>query len=469
MVNKTGKPVQILIVDDEPLIRKSLYEILRIEGYRVQMAETGEEALGILKKERIDIVVTDFQLPKMNGIALLEEIKRWSLKTEVILITGYATLESAVDAMKQGAFHYFAKPLRLDEVRKVVAEAMGKIRLRRENRALREQVESFQGKVRIITQDGEMQRLLDMSRQIAPTDCNVLITGESGTGKELVAKAIHQTSLRKDKPFVVINCAAMPETLLESELFGYIRGAFTGAATDKEGLFEIAHEGCVFLDEIADIPPSMQVKLLRVIQEGEVRRIGDTLSKNIDVRIMAATNKNLASEISNGGFREDLFYRLNVIAINLPSLKDRSDDIPILTQSLLQKYTKQLGKPGVKIAFDALSALQNYSWPGNVRELENVIERAIVLSDGDTITAKNLPSKILSAIFYNSVKQEPDLAELNYKEAKKRALNIFNRSYIIGILEKTGWNITAASEQAGMDRSNFKKIIKKYSVEMKKE
>ncbi|OGQ07443.1 MAG: hypothetical protein A3G32_00740 [Deltaproteobacteria bacterium RIFCSPLOWO2_12_FULL_40_28] len=424
-------------------------------------------AMHQLSHHDFTVVIIDSDLGDINGLQLLEWIITQVVRPEVVLLSQASSTEVVVKAIKHGAFDYLEKPLvSVNKVTHLIRQAIEKYKLIHPSY---ENGENFPGYQGIVGTSPKMRAVFDLIRSVSASDTNVLITGESGTGKELVAKAIHQTSLRKDKPFVVINCAAMPETLLESELFGYIRGAFTGAATDKEGLFEIAHEGCVFLDEIADIPPSMQVKLLRVIQEGEVRRIGDTLSKNIDVRIMAATNKNLASEISNGGFREDLFYRLNVIAINLPSLKDRSDDIPILTQSLLQKYTKQLGKPGVKIAFDALSALQNYSWPGNVRELENVIERAIVLSDGDTITAKNLPSKILSAIFYNSVKQEPDLAELNYKEAKKRALNIFNRSYIIGILEKTGWNITAASEQAGMDRSNFKKIIKKYSVEMKKE
>lgn len=355
---------KLLIVDDERIALKNLEHVMAKEGYKITSTQSGPNALKLLDEQQFDVVLTDLRMEKVDGLQILRKCRELYPDTEVIMITGFATLQSAVDTMKQGAFHYIAKPFNLDEVRKVVKEAVEKVRLKKENRQLREQVEAFRGKVKIVTQDATMLRLLDMARQIATTDCNVLVSGESGTGKELFAKFIHFHSNRADGPFYAINCGAFTEELLGNELFGHEKGAFTGATTLKKGLIEMATGGTLFLDEITEMPASMQVKLLRVIQEREVRRLGATEPVFVDVRVIAATNRNIQESIKGGHFRQDLYFRLNVVSIHVPPLSERKDDIPLLCYYFLKKYVTLMKKELTEISQDVIVLLQNYDFPG---------------------------------------------------------------------------------------------------------
>ncbi|WIM05439.1 MAG: sigma-54 dependent transcriptional regulator [Candidatus Nitricoxidivorans perseverans] len=447
---------KLLIVDDEKIAVKNLEHVLKKEGYEVTATQSGANALTHLDKQQFDVVLTDLRMEKVDGLQILKKCRESCPDTEVILITGYATLESAVDAMKQGAFYYIAKPFRLDEVRKVVAEAMEKIRLRRENCALREQVESFQGKVRIITQDGEMQRLLDMSRQIAPTDCNVLITGESGTGKELFAQYLHHHSRRAEGHFLAVNCGAFNEELLANELFGHVRGAFTGAATDKKGLLVAADGGTLFLDEITEMPLAMQVKLLRVIQEREVLPLGATTPVKVDVRFVAATNRDMQDMVKQGEFRQDLYFRLNVVNLHIPPLSRRRDDVPLLAYHFLKKCAVRMGKPVAEISAEALDILKAYDFPGNVRELENIIERGVAIATGDTIESAHLPDDL----------RELTIRTFRKKEGRLPSLEEQERDYIRWVLQETGGNQTLAAQILGIDRVSLWRKLKRYQLEM---
>ncbi|MBI2340328.1 MAG: sigma-54-dependent Fis family transcriptional regulator [Deltaproteobacteria bacterium] len=473
------KHYSCLFIDDDRDILRTLEKIARENKWSFLSFADGNAALEALDHSLFDAVVVEFSLPGFSGLQILEWLKTRPHQPEVIIVTAKASVDSAVKALKLGAFDYLTKPF------ETVEKVAFCLRHALEKHELLKKMQQFQGPgvlpgpgalpgagtpeefENIIGKSAKMQAIYEMIRHVAASHSNVLIQGESGTGKELVARIIHKNGPRALKPFVVINCSAMPETLLESELFGYDRGSFTGAVADKMGLFEVADGGTVFLDEIGEVPPSVQVKLLRVLQEGEIRPIGATEARIVDVRVIAASNKDLLGETRTGKFREDLYYRLNVIGISLPPLRERSEDVPPLAYYFLKNFSRKMGKEAGKFSLDVLQAFQSYPWPGNVRELENVIERAVVLTAGDTVTAKNIPPKILSASFYAPDNREGDLSQLKYREAKKRALNIFNRSYIIALLEKNGGNITAASEKAGMDRSNFKKIIRKYRVEAK--
>jgi DNA-binding NtrC family response regulator len=371
------------------------------------------------------------------------------------MITGYATLESAVESMKHGAFYYIAKPFKLDEVRKVVKEALEKVRLKQENRHLREQIEKYQGKVKIITQDGGLKRLLDTSRQIAPTDCNVLISGESGTGKELFARFIHLNSQRADGPFFAINCGAFSEELLGNELFGHEKGAFTGASVMKKGLIEMASQGTLFLDEITEMPPSMQVKLLRVIQEKEVLRLGATEPVNVDVRFIAATNRDIQDAIKTGNFRQDLFFRLNVVSLRIPPLSERKEDISLLSYYFLKKYTTLMKKDVKEISPDVIAILMSYDFPGNVRELENIIERGVALSNGNSIEVAHLPEDL----------RELSIRTFRKKEGRIPSLEEQERSYINWVLSEVGGNKTLAAQILGIDRVSLWRKLKRYGLE----
>jgi DNA-binding NtrC family response regulator len=373
----------------------------------------------------------------------------------VIMITGYATLDSAVEAMKNGAFYYIAKPFKLEEVRKVVKEAVHKVRLKTENRQLREQLESYQGKVKIITQDPNTQKLLETARQIAPTDCNVLITGESGTGKELFARFIHLNSKRAEGPFFAINCGAFTEELLSNELFGHEKGAFTGANNMKKGLLEMASGGTLFMDEVTEMPPSMQVKLLRVIQEKEMLRVGGTESLKVDVRFVAATNRDIHDSMKSGAFRQDLYFRLNVVSLRIPPLSERKDDIPLLSYYFLKKYALLMKKGVTEIAEDVIALLMNYDFPGNVRELENIIERGVALTNDTAIETGHLPE---------------DLRELNIKTFRKKegkipSLEEHEMTYIQWVLNEVGGNKTLAAQILGIDRVSLWRKLKKYGLE----
>jgi len=446
---------KLLIVDDEKIAVKNLEHVLKKEGYEVTATQSGANALSHLDKQQFDVVLTDLRMEKVDGLQILKKCRESWPDTEVILITGFATLESAVDAMKQGAFYYIAKPFRLDEVRKVVAEAMEKIRLRRENCALREQVESFQGKVRIITQDGEMQRLLDMSRQIAPTDCNVLITGESGTGKELFAQYLHHHSRRAAGHFLAVNCGAFSEELLANEMFGHAKGAFTGAATDKKGLLVAADGGTLFLDEITEMPLSMQVKLLRVIQEREVLPLGATTPIKVDVHFVAATNRDMQDMVKQGEFRQDLFFRLNVVNLHIPPLSQRREDVPLLAYHFLKKCAARMGKPVAEISTETLDILKAYDFPGNVRELENIIERGVAIATGNIIETAYLPDDLRELAIRTFRKKEGRLPSLEEQE----------RDYIRWVLQEAGGNQTLAAQTLGIDRVSLWRKLKRYQLE----
>ena len=389
MIEKT-----ILVVDDDPGHRAALTKTLAKEGYEVHAVGSGAAALEFIRQEFVNLILTDLKMPQMDGVQLLKAAKTLYPEIEVILMTAFGTVNTAVEAMQEGAYHYIEKPLKSAEVRAVVAHALEKQILVLENQLLRNQLERAHDFDNIIGQSDTMRQVLDKVQQIAPSSATVLITGTSGTGKEVIATAIHMASPRRDKPFIKVNCAAFPESLLESELFGYERGAFTGATKRKPGRFELADRGTLFLDEIGDLPLDVQVKLLRVLQEGEFERLGGTTTLKVDVRIIAATAQDLDKAIQNGGFREELFWRLNVIPLRLPSLSERMEDIPLLVNYFLQIYNSKNNKQIRGISHDALEVLRNYNWPGNVRELENAIEQAVVLAKGDAITIDDLPQRI---------------------------------------------------------------------------
>jgi DNA-binding NtrC family response regulator len=394
-------------------------------------------------------------MEKVDGMQILKRCHELYPETEVIMITGFATLETAVETMKHGAFYYISKPFKLDEVRKVVKEAVEKVRLKHENRQLREQIENYQGKVKIITQDMKIQKLLETARQIAPTDCNVLLSGESGTGKELFARYIHYSSNRAEGPFFAINCGAFTEELLSNELFGHEKGAFTGAATMKKGLMEMASAGSLFLDEITEMPPSMQVKLLRVIQEKEVLRLGATEPLKVDVRFIAATNRDIQTAIKTGNFRQDLYFRLNVVLLHIPPLSERKDDIPLLSYYFLKKYSALMKKNITEISPDVIALLMNYDFPGNVRELENIIERGVALSTGSSIETVHLPEDL----------RELSIKTFRKKEGKIPSLEDQEMSYINWVLNEAGGNKTLAAQILGIDRVSLWRKLKKYGLD----
>jgi two-component system response regulator HydG len=388
---ETQPDLKVLVVDDEPAVVTSLQKVLVREGLTVLTASNGRQALEVVRDEAVAVVITDFQMPEMSGLDLLRSLKAITPETEVILITAHGTIEMAVNAMKQGAYDFVVKPFKRHDIVRGVRRALEKQRLVLENRQLRAELDRTLGHRQIIGQSLVMQEMLDLVEQVASSSAAVLLTGESGTGKELVARALHQGSLRASNAFVAINCAAIPDTLLESELFGYERGAFTGATSRKEGRFERAHKGTLFLDEIGEMAPHVQVKLLRALQDGEIERLGGTKTIQVDCRIVAATNRDLVEAVRRERFREDLYYRLNVITIDLPPLRERLDDVALLAHRFLDIYAKKNDKKVDGVTPNALELLSNYTWPGNVRELENVIERAIVLCKDNMITVDNLP------------------------------------------------------------------------------
>ncbi len=450
-------PPRILVVDDEAAALKNLAYLLRKEGYEVTACQSGQAGLKELRYREIDLVLTDLRMKDIDGLALLRQAREWQPDAEVIVITGHATLDSAVAAMKEGAFHYVAKPYRLDEVRQVVKNALEVVALKRENRSLRRRIDGYQGPVSIITQDLGMQRLLDTARQVAPTDCNILITGESGTGKELMARYLHLHSARASQAFVAVNCGALQEELLANELFGHEKGAFTGADRQKPGLIEMAAGGTLFLDEIAEMSPAMQVKLLRVLQERELLRVGGIEPVKVDARFIAATNRDLQEGVVSGRFRSDLYFRLNVVNLALPSLRDRQDDIPLLVFHFLRKFAQAMGKPVEDVAPEALAQLAHHDFPGNVRELANLVERGVALARGDRIEARHLPEGLRHLTPQAAPPRPPsgELATLAGNEA----------AYIAQVLEYTGGNRNRAADILGIDRVSLWRRIKRYGLE----
>jgi len=448
-------PGKLLIVDDEDVALRNLERVMTKAGYDVTAVKSGEEALALIETQKFDLLLTDLRMEKVDGMRLLKTCRSLHPDSEVIMITGYASAQSAVEAMKQGAFYYITKPFRLDEVRKVVAEAMEKIRLRDENRNLRQQVDAFEGKVRIVTQDGGMLRLLELARQVAPTDCNVLIVGESGTGKELFARYLHQQSTRRDGPYVAVNCGAFSKDLLANELFGHEKDAFTGAHSQKKGLVETASGGSLFLDEVTEMSPEMQVKLLRVIQEKEVLRLGATQPIKVDIRVIASTNREVAEAVRSGLLRQDLYFRINVVTLAIPPLAQRKGDIPLLAQYFLQKFAVQMKKPLNGIAPAVMEALQRYDYPGNVRELENVIARGCAVSSGDSIELSHLSENLR---LQNGI-------ALPGKGEKIPTLEEQEKNYIRWVLSELDGNQTAAASALGINRSSLWRKLKIYQEE----
>jgi len=394
---------KILVVDDDQGMREFLEILLVREGYEVTSASGGKEALDLCKKHKFDIAITDLMMPKINGIDVLKSIKEVSPKTLVILITGYASGETAIAAMQEGAYDYLEKNFDLEDLKAVIKDALSKKGVKEEDAVFMKDVEDALCFGNMIGKSKGMLKVYSLVRKVANTAANILITGESGTGKELVAGAIHENSSRKDKPFVIINCGGIPENLLESELFGYMKGAFSGAHVDKPGLFEVAHRGTIFLDEIGELPQFLQVKLLRVVQEKTFRRIGGTENIKVDVRIISATNQDLEQKVKNSDFREDLYYRLNVIPVKIPPLRERNEDIPLLARYFIEKYSKEFGKEIKKISPYALRLLMEYPFFGNVRELENIIERSVALETTNIILPENLIMPGIGEIDKNTV------------------------------------------------------------------
>jgi two-component system, NtrC family, response regulator AtoC len=386
--------VNILLIEDDQGSREALLILLKGSGFAIKGCTSGKEGLNLMAGERFDIVISDLLLPDMSGLDILTKIKQDSPRTEVILVTGHASAETAVQAMKNGAFDYITKPLNIDELRIIIDKAVEKGQLLQENVYLKKQLREKYEFTNIIGNSQAMQQLFTRMKRIIKTDSTVLILGESGTGKELVAKAIHFNGNRKEKPFIAVNCSAIPENLLESELFGHVKGAFTGAVKDKIGKFEAANFGTIFLDEIGTLPMHLQTKLLRVLQEQELERVGSNRQIKLDVRVISATNVNLEEEVQRGNFREDLFYRLNVIPVLIPPLRERIEDILPLTKHFLEKNCRAMQRPIMHLEKEALEALEAYPWNGNVRELENIIERIVALTEGDTVTLRDLPANV---------------------------------------------------------------------------
>lgn len=403
----------ILIVDDEKNYLLVLEDLLSEEGYGVFTADSAQDGLEILRANDLDVVITDMKMPRMDGMAFLEAIQLQNTDLPVIMMTAFGSVEKAVEAMRKGAYDYILKPFKNEELKLTIRKAIDHYRLVCRNRYLSHELQERYQFSNIIGKSAPMQRIYQLIEKVAPAKATVLITGESGTGKELIARAIHFNSPRREQPFISVNCGALPETLLESELFGHEKGAFSGAVSQRKGRFELAHEGTLFLDEITEMSFSLQVKLLRVLQEMEFERVGGTQSLKVDVRMVAASNRTLKEEVAAGRFRADLFYRLNVVHVALPPLRERTDDIPLLINHFLVKFAGEGSMDPISVDSDALRVLLEYPWPGNVRELENAMERAVILSSGHVITVKDLPSEIREGVATSSVVQEESIREVH--------------------------------------------------------
>lgn len=453
----TGK---ILIVDDEAIQRDIVRDILEDQGCDVAAVGNGAEALDYLKTTPVDVMLSDLRMPGMDGVELLQHAKAFDPEIVVVMITAYGSFESAVDAVKKGAYDYLAKPLDKGQLTLVVERALSRRRLADENRALRSQLQERYEFHNIIGHSPQMQEVFKMIEKIAPSQSTVMIYGESGTGKELVARALHSHSKRRDQRFLAVNCAAIPDSLLESEMFGYERGAFTGAIAQKKGLFEEADNGTLFLDEIGDLDVMLQAKLLRVLQEGEFQRVGGTKTLKANVRVLAATNKNLEEEVKEGRFRQDLYYRLNVVPIFLPPLRAKKEDIPSLAAHFLEKYNARHGKQVKRITSNAMKRFLDYRWEGNVRELESVIERSVILADGDVIDVESLPEKLQTPAQPHTPINPMEFAIPN----EGISLEQLERDLIESALKKTNWSIKKASELLGLSYKTLQYRIQKYRL-----
>jgi len=450
---------RVLVVDDERSMRELLAIMLRQAGHDVTVADGGEAAIKALKSDTFDLVITDLRMREVDGLAVLRAAKEQSPQTVVLVITAFASTETAVEAMKLGAYDYLTKPFKVDEIKLTIANALERKRLQDENQALKRQLRQERGFENFLGKSPQMLDIFETIRKAADSVSTVLITGESGTGKELVARAIHEESPRRNGPFVSINCGAVPETLMESELFGHVKGAFTGAVANTVGLFSAAAGGTLFLDEVTEVPSSVQVKLLRAIQEREIRRVGDTRDIKVDVRLIAASNREVAKAVADGVLREDLFYRLNVIPIHLPPLRERREDIPLLVAHFVRRLSAELGRPVRSVTPEALAILETYRWPGNVRELENVIERALVLGSGDRLDAPGLPPDLRRPRDVQDVAVEIPEDGLDLEAT----LSQIEHRYIQTALARTGGVQTRAAELLRVSLRQIRYKLQKYT------
>ena len=451
-----NKP-NLLVVDDESGHRQMIRAVMQDEGYQIHEAENGQKCLDLLNKKPVDIILLDMKMPVMNGIETLEEIKKWKHPPPVIMVTAFGSVGSAVEAMKAGAFDYLTKPADIEELKVVVKKAYDYRLLTRENTELKDKLSKLQKSAKIIGQSQAIRQVMELVEQVGPSEANVLILGDSGTGKELIANALHEASARKDGPLIKVNCAALPEDLLESELFGYYKGAFTGAVRDKPGRFQLAQKGTLFLDEIGELPLHLQAKILRALQERVVEPLGSVREEKVDVRLLAATNKDLGSEVNSGAFRQDLYFRLNVLEIRIPPLREHLEDLPLLVNHFIRVLGEKNRKQVRGVDRNFLEALGNYHWPGNVRELENVVERAIILSRSDILNVSDLPATIIGSSSGDKENKPDNISKDDYlmegeKEALVRALKD-NK----GHREKT-------AETLGISRRSLQYKLKKHGL-----
>jgi len=445
---------KIILVDDDRSFLRVYSKILQRQGYNVEAIDNGKEALKVIKNRYFDLVISDVVMPGMGGIELLKALKKLSIDTQIIMLSGKGTVKDAVKAMRLGAYNYLLKPVDIEELLINIERALDFKKVNEENYTYRSEMEKMLREDPFIGKSNHFMEIKKKIEIIAPTDSTVLITGETGTGKEVLAKEIHYNSNKRNKPLIKVNCAVLAETVLESELFGHEKGAFTGAYKTKKGKFELAQEGTLFLDEIGDLPLNFQIKLLRVLQEKEFERVGGTETIKVNFRLIAATNKDLRAEVKKGSFREDLFYRLNVIPIYLKPLRERREDILYLAEFFLKKYSKDLNKNVKRFSDKACEILKNHDWPGNVRELKNIVERCVVFAKSEEISAEEIPEDIKSKSgVCKSIKP------------LKRALQEFEKQYILNALDKNEWNITKTSEEIGIARKNLYKKIEKYRIQ----
>jgi DNA-binding NtrC family response regulator len=449
----------ILVIDDEKSLVDLLTVVFKNEGYAVKQAQSAEQGLAVLDNDEVDLVITDIKLPGSDGMEILRRVRAKRPDVPVVMITAYGSVQQAVDALKAGALDYVVKPFDVEELKIVVGRGLAERRLKQENVRLKRDLKERYSFENMIGRSRAMQEVFTLIEKVAGTDSTVLITGESGTGKEMAARAIHYQSGRRDNPFVSINCAALPESLLESELFGHVKGAFTGAGVDKKGMFEAAQRGTLFLDEVAEMSPWTQVKLLRALQERRIRRVGGTDEIAVDVRIIAATNQDLKQRIQEGKFREELFYRLNVITIDMPPLRRRVEDIPVLVSHFVQKYCEKMSKKIKRLTPEVVGLLEAYPWPGNIRELENVIERMVAIEDRETITASCLPPEILSPQkkMETQVLFSPDFSLTGY-------LDDITKKYLNQALAASGGSIQKAAALLGLSYRTMRYLMGKYGV-----
>lgn len=463
---------KVMVIDDDPVIRRGLKQILEGAGFEAEIFAGGHMAMEEIRQRPLDLVITDLKMPGMNGLEVLRIVNAVQPEVPIVLITGYSTVETAVEAMKNGAVDYIAKPFTPAELLEKVNQALEKKAVLYEDLCLRKELRDHQGFQNFIGQSQEMQKVYRRIIQVAPTESTVLITGESGTGKELVARAIHHNSQRRNCTFVAVDCTSLAENLLESELFGHVRGSFTGAIQTKTGLFKVADGGTLFLDEISNLSLTTQAKLLRVLQEREITPIGGTQAQPVNIRLVAATNRGLKEMVTSGLFREDLFFRLNIIPLDLPPLRERKGDLRLLIAHFLRTFCEETGKEVRGLAPDALDLLEGYSFPGNVRELENIIERAVVLAEGEFIQREDLELNTEAAsenlLVCDYVPQRADELKERKRQIRERVVEPLERAFLIQALKRNGWNITKAADEVGMQRPNFHALLKKQGIEVKR-